>query len=291
MPHKALPRKALIVDDSKVACKVLANLLDSFDLEADSVYSAEEAIEFLKDNKPDIIFMDHHMPDMNGFEAVKVVKDNPMTATIPVMMYTSQEGNMYVSQARALGAVDVVPKGVEKRQLRESLFKLGLVADNAKQANVKSTSDQAGEEKRIDAKRLEPPVQVRVETERLKVDGSDMVSLWLNHIKPFLSMSAVQQTEQLHTKNADQTGKIVKETQKMLEHFEHVMTTELNSQRRSIVGGLLKTIREGQSKVRMAIVTLVVVQAAVIWQLWGLNSTNSDLLKNQQQIIEQLQKR
>ncbi len=268
-----MAHKALIVDDSKVACKVLANLLDSFDLEADSVYSAEAAIEFLKENKPDIIFMDHHMPDMNGFEAVKVVKKNPRTATIPVMMYTSQEGNMYVSQARALGAVDVVPKGVEKRQLRESLVKLGLLE---------------GAIKPVEEKKIDPPVQVRVETERLKSDGSDMVSLWLNHIKPSMSMGAIQQSEVVHTKNADQTGKIVKETQKMLEHFEHVMITELNSQRRSIMGGLVKSIEKGQAKIRFGLGVLALVQAAVIWQLWSLHSTNTEILKNQQQMIEQL---
>ena len=270
-----MAHRALIVDDSKVACKVLANLLDSFNLEADSVYSAEEAIEFLKDNKPDIIFMDHHMPDMNGFEAVKVVKQNPKTATIPLMMYTSQEGNMYVSQARALGAVDVVPKGVEKRQLRESLVKLGLVSSPEKHVVVEA---------------VEQPVQVKVETERLKSDGSDMISLWLNHIKPFLSMASIQNSEQLQTKSSAQTGKIVKEHQKMLEHFEHVMTTELNSQRRSIMGGLSKFIRESQTKIKLGLGSLVLVQLLIIWQLWSLHSVNADLVKNQQQIIEQLEK-
>jgi CheY-like chemotaxis protein len=46
-------------------------------------------------------FMDHLMPGMDGFEAVSAIKNNPHTATIPIMMYTSQEGELYVGQARA----------------------------------------------------------------------------------------------------------------------------------------------------------------------------------------------
>ena len=46
----------------------------------------------------------------DGFQAVQAIKNNPQTATIPIMMYTSQQGEVYVGQARALGAVGVLPK-------------------------------------------------------------------------------------------------------------------------------------------------------------------------------------
>ena len=36
--------------------------------------------------------MDHMMPGMDGFQAVRAIKTNPATATIPIMMYTSQAG-------------------------------------------------------------------------------------------------------------------------------------------------------------------------------------------------------
>ena len=58
--------------------------------------------------------MDHLMPGMDGFQAIQAIKGNPDTATIPVVMYTSQEGELYVSQARALGAVGVLPKTVKQ---------------------------------------------------------------------------------------------------------------------------------------------------------------------------------
>ncbi len=73
--------------------------------------------------------MDHMMPGMDGLQAVQAIKSNPETATIPIMMYTSKEGDLYVSQARALGAIGILPKQVEPAQLFEVLNKLGLVED------------------------------------------------------------------------------------------------------------------------------------------------------------------
>jgi CheY-like chemotaxis protein len=90
-------KKALIVDDSKLAQFLLKKMLGRHELEVDTIDSAEEALGYLSHKKPDVIFMDHTMPGMNGLQALKVIKDNPNTATIPVMMYTSQNDGMYMS--------------------------------------------------------------------------------------------------------------------------------------------------------------------------------------------------
>jgi len=104
-------KRALIVDDSRSARVILSRMLEAYDLQVDTSESAEQALEYLRQSRPDVIFMDHLMPGMDGFQAIQAIKSNPETATIPVMMYTSQEGELYVSQARALGAVGVLPKG------------------------------------------------------------------------------------------------------------------------------------------------------------------------------------
>ena len=65
--------------------------------------------------------------DMDGFEAVEAIKSNPATATIPIMMYTSKGGDLYVSQARALGAIGILPKQVQPAELFTVLENLGLV--------------------------------------------------------------------------------------------------------------------------------------------------------------------
>lgn len=122
-------KRALVVDDSKSARAFLARILEDYDLQVDMAESAEQAIDYLARNRPDVIFMDHLMPGMDGFQAVQSIKGNPRTAGIPIMMYTSQEGELYLGQARALGAVGVLPKTVKPADVSTVLYQLRLIED------------------------------------------------------------------------------------------------------------------------------------------------------------------
>jgi CheY-like chemotaxis protein len=122
-------KRALIVDDSKSARLFLARVLENYDIDVDSAENAEAAIDYLGSNRPDVIFMDHQMPGMDGLQAVQAIKNDPRTATIPIMMYTSQEGELYLGQARALGAVGVLPKQIKPADVSKVLYQLHLVPD------------------------------------------------------------------------------------------------------------------------------------------------------------------
>jgi CheY-like chemotaxis protein len=120
-------KRALVVDDSKSARAFLGRVLQRYSLEVEGVESAEQAMEYLAHHRPDVIFMDHLMPGMDGFQAVQAIKNDPRTAMIPIMMYTSQEGELYVSQARALGAIGVLPKQIRHADLAKALQQLRLI--------------------------------------------------------------------------------------------------------------------------------------------------------------------
>src|SRR6202140_124230 len=122
-------RRALVGDDSKSARAFLTRILERYELAVDSVETAEQAIEYLTIQQPDVIFMDHLMPGMDGFQAVQSIKNNPRTATIPIMMYTSQEGELYLSQARALGAIGVLPKQIKHADVSKVLEQLHLLGE------------------------------------------------------------------------------------------------------------------------------------------------------------------
>jgi CheY-like chemotaxis protein len=122
-------KRALIVDDSRSARVILSRMLEQHGLAVDTAESAEQALEYLHQQRPDVIFMDHLMPGMDGFQAVQTIKADPQTATIPLMMYTSQEGELYVSQARALGAIGVLPKTVRPIDVSRVLYQLHLLPD------------------------------------------------------------------------------------------------------------------------------------------------------------------
>ena len=118
---------ALVVDDSRMARYVLSKMLKEQGINVDTVESAEEALGYLCNNIPDMVFMDHTMPGMDGFQAIRAIKNDPKTASIPIMMYTSKEGDVYMNQARALGAVDVLPKQLKPIQLIQVLERQQLL--------------------------------------------------------------------------------------------------------------------------------------------------------------------
>ena len=126
---------ALIVDDSRTARAVLRRILETHNIDVDTAESAEAALDYLAEYRPDVIFMDHMMPGMDGFEAVSAIKKNPRTATIPIMMYTSKKGDVYVGQARALGAVGVLPKEVEPVEVSKVLESLNIVSRDGSGSN------------------------------------------------------------------------------------------------------------------------------------------------------------
>jgi CheY-like chemotaxis protein len=124
-----MSKHALIVDDSRSARIALQKLLEKHRVEVSFAASGEEALDFLQHQEVDAIFMDHTMPGMSGFEAVSAIKANPRTAMIPVMMYTAKEGEVYLGQARALGAIGVLPKELQPGVVFEMLLKLGLAEE------------------------------------------------------------------------------------------------------------------------------------------------------------------
>ncbi len=270
---------ALIVDDSRLACKVMANMLDTFSIQSVAVHSAEQALDFLKYNKTDIIFLDHNMPGMDGLETIKVIKSNPLTATVPVMMYTAKSGEVYVSQARALGAVDVLPKGMEKDFLRDALEKLGLVnsGNSSKPASTNQTKVVAETEKAIEVP--------REDTEKQSVQ-SLWQNFWQSRAEPFLSHQRSLQSEELTQSTQKQTRFLVREIHQTLENFEHALAARMESHDDFEQAQQELTLR----KQRQWLVASGVCFAAFFMVLLGfifvLHDTNKELLITQQALNE-----
>lgn len=125
-------RSALIVDDSRVAMVTLKRMLEPHQVTIESAESGEEAIEYLRSNvPPTVVFLDHMMPGMDGFDVLGLVKKDPRLAAIPIVMYTSKEGEAYMGQALARGAFAVLRKPPNPSGLLRILEQVGLIADPA----------------------------------------------------------------------------------------------------------------------------------------------------------------
>ena len=124
-------RHVLVVDDSKSARLMLRKILQNLGMPVDTADSAEEALAYLRDRKPDVIFMDHTMPGMDGLTALRRIRSEPTTAGIPAAMYTSKDEPAYRNEAHAAGAVDVLSKPATPEALGALLERMNTLLDAA----------------------------------------------------------------------------------------------------------------------------------------------------------------
>lgn len=117
-------KTALIVDDSKSARFALRKFLEAQGYQADAVESADEAYSYLKRQRPDLIFLDHLMPGVDGFDVLRNIKKDPRTVSIPVIICSSNEGADFVKQAKTRGAADVLPKPPDAELLTRILERI-----------------------------------------------------------------------------------------------------------------------------------------------------------------------
>jgi CheY-like chemotaxis protein len=129
-------KNALVVDDSKSARMMLQRLLSRINVHVDTVDSAEAALLFLEGTLPDIIFMDHMMPGMNGLEATQIIRSNPKTSSIPTIMYTSKEGEDYFKMALSHGASGVLGKPANQEAVMAVIKSLDAPAANDDSKNT-----------------------------------------------------------------------------------------------------------------------------------------------------------
>jgi CheY-like chemotaxis protein len=122
-------KTALVVDDSKSARFALRRFLENQYYKVDAAESAEECYSLLKQNRPDVIFLDHVMPGIDGFTALRQIKSDPAMAAVQVVICSSNEGSDFVRQAKECGATGVLHKPPSAEQLTEILNELSNPAE------------------------------------------------------------------------------------------------------------------------------------------------------------------
>ncbi len=152
---------ALIVDDSKLARIALKKKLEKRGLQIVMAEDAKEALGVLKNTDVDIVFMDHLMPDMDGFEATRKIKENAATAHLPVIMCSGKEKQGYLEEARAIGASNVLPKPAENEAI-DAVF-AELEASAVQEAPVAVQPEPAMAPPEVDEQQLQKLLQPMTE--------------------------------------------------------------------------------------------------------------------------------
>ncbi|MCM1184986.1 MAG: response regulator [Lachnoclostridium sp.] len=113
-------KKIVAVDDSGIVLKMLQKVLgEDYDLHAFS--TGMRALKFLKEKSPDLIILDIDMPEINGYEMLKLIKEKDHLMNVPVIFLTSNNDKTHVVKAVAGGAKDYVVKPIDADILLEKV--------------------------------------------------------------------------------------------------------------------------------------------------------------------------
>lgn len=118
------PKKLVVaVDDSGIILKMIGKVLgDRYDFHAFS--NGRRALSFLQDRTPDVIILDIDMPEMDGYEMLKRIRQKEYLGNVPVIFLTSNADKKHVVKAIEGGANDYVIKPIDEDILLDKVRSL-----------------------------------------------------------------------------------------------------------------------------------------------------------------------
>ena len=125
--------KVLVVDDINENRSLLVQMMQYLGFETCEAEGGVTAIEQLPICKPDIIFMDIQMPRMNGFEAIKKIRSNPIFSNLPIVLVSANVFEEDKQKAMDKGADAFIEKPIKEEELiltLQTLLNLKFVQEN-----------------------------------------------------------------------------------------------------------------------------------------------------------------
>jgi len=107
----------MVVDDDPDTVSILARHLQREGFAAIEAISGAECLRLIHEHRIDVILLDLMMPEMDGFQVCRALKDDPATAEIPVIMITARDDLDARAEGMRLGVSDFLAKPVFRRQL------------------------------------------------------------------------------------------------------------------------------------------------------------------------------
>ena len=141
--------RIMVVDDDPDTVSILARHLQREGFVAIEAVSGAECLRLVREHPVDVILLDLMMPDMDGFEVCRALKDESGTAEIPVIMITARDDLDARAEGMRLGVSDFLAKPVFRRQLANRIrAQLEMVAaGRATEAALKNLEHRNGDRK------------------------------------------------------------------------------------------------------------------------------------------------
>ena len=120
-PKNTEEKTILAVDDAAISLTLLKKSLADEPYKLTCVTSGEMALQFLKNNDPDLFILDIEMPKMNGYELAGKIRENGHNA--PIIFLTGNATKGYLMKALQAGASDFIGKPIDKKYLSSKIYK------------------------------------------------------------------------------------------------------------------------------------------------------------------------
>ena len=113
---------AMIVDDSITVRRVMERFLERNGMRVITAKDGMDAIDVLREGKPDIILLDIEMPNMDGYEFATHVRNDERVSDVPIIMITSRVGDKHRARAIEIGVNDYLGKPYQDAKLLEAIW-------------------------------------------------------------------------------------------------------------------------------------------------------------------------
>lgn len=146
----------LVVDDNQMNLNVVDNLLKDTKMNIVTVLSGQAAVESARNNKYDIIFMDHMMPVMDGFEAFTAIKEDEegLNKDTPIIAMTANAISGARQVYRDYGFAEYISKPVDPSKLNDVITSF-VDSDKIQYVNAKISDLESGEGESKEMKRIQ----------------------------------------------------------------------------------------------------------------------------------------
>ena len=116
--------RALVVDDSEAMTRSICRMLGFLNVQAVPAFSVREALLYLRERTPDVIFLDLRMPGFDGFEVLGYLRREPRLENLPVCIISAERQEETIQKAKAQGVFAYLVKPVRIEDLEAALDQL-----------------------------------------------------------------------------------------------------------------------------------------------------------------------
>lgn len=116
--------RILIVEDEESLLKLESILLSSKGYNVTGVMDGKSALEEVRINRPDLVILDIMLPEMDGFEVCRQIKENPETRHIPVVMLTAKKNSQDFARGRQVGCDEYITKPFKSSKVLDVIQEL-----------------------------------------------------------------------------------------------------------------------------------------------------------------------